>query len=74
MVATVAMTTARSLTAPMLIMPAGNNDDVFASAPKVLEGFGQAREDDARETRAIAFDADSAPLSPPASARARASE
>eukprot|EP00959_Pyramimonas_sp_CCMP1952_P183363 3833585-Pyramimonas_sp.AAC.1 len=42
MVTMVAMTTARPMTAPMLITPASNDDHVVASAMKVLEGVRHA--------------------------------
>eukprot|EP00959_Pyramimonas_sp_CCMP1952_P132863 2777691-Pyramimonas_sp.AAC.1 len=49
MVTMMAMTTARPITAPMLITPADDDDDVFASAMKVYEGVRNARKGDARE-------------------------
>eukprot|EP00959_Pyramimonas_sp_CCMP1952_P333651 6987487-Pyramimonas_sp.AAC.1 len=45
----VAMTTARLMTAPTLIRPADNDDDVLASVMKVAEGFRHSRAADARE-------------------------
>eukprot|EP00959_Pyramimonas_sp_CCMP1952_P082059 1714524-Pyramimonas_sp.AAC.1 len=37
------------MTAPMLITLVGNDEDVFVSAMKVVEGFRHARAADARE-------------------------
>eukprot|EP00959_Pyramimonas_sp_CCMP1952_P090217 1888470-Pyramimonas_sp.AAC.1 len=37
------MTAARSMTGPMLITPADDNDDVLASATKAFEGVRHAR-------------------------------
>eukprot|EP00959_Pyramimonas_sp_CCMP1952_P079045 1652319-Pyramimonas_sp.AAC.1 len=52
MVTMVALTTARPMTAPMLITPAGTDDDVLASAMQVFEVVRHACAADAREWRA----------------------
>eukprot|EP00959_Pyramimonas_sp_CCMP1952_P166949 3488947-Pyramimonas_sp.AAC.1 len=50
MMATMAvMTAARPMTAPILIAPADNDDNVLASAMKVLDGVRRPRAADARE-------------------------
>eukprot|EP00959_Pyramimonas_sp_CCMP1952_P302076 6320729-Pyramimonas_sp.AAC.1 len=48
MVATAAIMAARAMTAPTLITPADNDDDVVASGMKVSEGTRHARAADAR--------------------------
>eukprot|EP00959_Pyramimonas_sp_CCMP1952_P449433 9410581-Pyramimonas_sp.AAC.1 len=45
----VAMTTARPMTAPLLITPVDNDDDVLASVLTTLEGVRHLPADDARD-------------------------
>eukprot|EP00959_Pyramimonas_sp_CCMP1952_P027560 579146-Pyramimonas_sp.AAC.1 len=56
-VAMVAMTAARLMTAPMLITPADNDDDVLASAMKVFEARGRR----VRVARVVLFGTGRAP-------------